>query len=155
MGNIIFYNSPLGNIGITESNGYIDNLFFQDLDINNEYIINETPLLKEAKKQLEEYFSGKRKEFDLPLAPAGTEFMKKDWQALLQIPYGETRSYKEIAAMIGKPKACRAVGMANNRNPIAIIIPCHRVIGSNGSLIGYAGGLHIKSYLLNLEKKYK
>ena len=94
---------------------------------------------------------GKRKSFDLPLKPEGTEFQKKVWNALLDIPYGETRSYKDIAVAIGNPKACRAVGMANNRNPISIIIPCHRVIGANGSLVGYGGGLPIKIELLNLE----
>jgi len=88
----------------------------------------------------------------LPLAPAGTAFMQKVWNALLTIPYGETRSYKEIAIAVGNSKACRAVGMANNRNPISVVIPCHRVIGANGKLVGYGGGLDIKSYLLDLEK---
>lgn len=102
--------------------------------------------------QLEEYMAGTRTEFDLPLKPEGTEFQKKVWNALLLIPYGETKSYKDIAVLIDNPKGCRAVGMANNRNPIPIIIPCHRVIGANGSLIGYGGGLDIKVKLLELER---
>ena len=97
--------------------------------------------------------AGRRREFQLPLAPKGTEFQQKVWKALLDIPYGETRSYGEIARAIGNPKASRAVGMANNRNPIAIIIPCHRVIGSTGKLVGYGGGLDKKEFLLNLERQ--
>nr|WP_314461946.1 methylated-DNA--[protein]-cysteine S-methyltransferase [uncultured Clostridium sp.] len=110
-----------------------------------------TELAKKTVLQLKEYLSGERKEFDLPLKPQGTEFQKKVWEALLTIPYGQTRSYKEIAAQIGNEKACRAVGMANNRNPISIIIPCHRVVGADKSLVGYGGGLNIKVKLLNLE----
>lgn len=109
-------------------------------------------LLDEAARQLEEYFKGERKQFDLPLNPKGTVFQQQVWEALCKIPYGETRSYKEIAEMIGNPKACRAVGGANNKNPIMILIPCHRVIGADGKLIGYDGGLKLKSYLLDLEK---
>ena len=112
-----------------------------------------SPLLLEAEKELLEYFAGKRKEFDLPLEPEGTGFQKKVWQALRDIPFGETRSYGEIAAAVGNPKACRAVGMANNRNPIAIITPCHRVIGADGKLTGYAGGLGIKEFLLEHERR--
>ena len=97
-------------------------------------------------------YSGQRKEFDIPLAPQGTDFQKKVWKALQNINYGTTASYKEIAQKINNPKAVRAVGMANNQNPIAIIIPCHRVIGSNGKLVGYAGGLELKQKLLELEK---
>ena len=106
-----------------------------------------------AVKELEEYFQGKRKVFTVPCVPKGTDFQKRVWEALIQIPYGETRTYKEIAAAAGNPKASRAVGMANNRNPIPIIIPCHRVIGTNGSLTGYAGGLKVKEYLLKLERE--
>lgn len=110
-----------------------------------------TPLLKKARQQLEEYFEGRRKTFDLPLAPKGTAFQQKVWQALQKISYGETKSYKDIAQMIDNPKACRAVGGANHRNPIMIVIPCHRVIGQNGALVGYAGGVDIKRKLLMLE----
>ena len=104
-----------------------------------------------AAKQLEEYLNGNRREFDLPLKTSGTVFQQAVWEALKSIPYGQTRSYKQVALMINKPNACRAVGMANNKNPIWIIIPCHRVIGSNGSLVGYGGGLDNKRKLLLLE----
>jgi methylated-DNA-[protein]-cysteine S-methyltransferase len=102
-------------------------------------------------RQLEEYFSGRRRHFDLPLDLRGTEFQKRCWRELLKIPYGETRSYAEIARAIGNPSAVRAVGLANGQNPIAIIVPCHRVIGSDGSLTGYGGGLDVKRRLLELE----
>jgi methylated-DNA-[protein]-cysteine S-methyltransferase len=104
-------------------------------------------------KQLEQYFAGDRDTFELPLEPSGTEFQRAVWNALEQIPYGETRSYGEIAAQVGRPKAARAVGMANNRNPIAVIVPCHRVIGSGGALVGYAGGLERKIWLLDHERE--
>ena len=113
----------------------------------------ETPLLLEGERQLQQYFNGERQEFELPLDAAGTPFQLKVWEALRQIPYGETRSYKEIAIAVENPKGVRAIGMANNRNPISIITPCHRVIGTNGKLVGYAGGLHLKEYLLNHETK--
>jgi len=116
------------------------------------FIVSETPLIREAAKQLEEYFVGKRKIFDIPLGPEGTPFQRAVWEALLEIPYGETRSYGDIAARIGNPKAARAVGMANNRNPIAVFVPCHRVIGASGKLVGYAGGVDVKKKLLELEK---
>jgi len=109
----------------------------------------------DIQKQLTEYEKGSRKKFDLPLHLIGTDFQKQVWNALLEIPYGETRSYQEIAIRIGKPKALRAVGGACNRNPIGIIVPCHRVIGKNGSLTGYAGGLSYKELLLNHEKDGK
>ena len=112
----------------------------------------ETPLLQEAEEQLNEYFAHVRREFDLPLAPRGTPFQRAVWAALEEIPYGETLSYGEVALRVGNPKAARAVGMANNRNPIAIVIPCHRVVGADGSLTGYAGGLAAKERLLALEQ---
>lgn len=115
------------------------------------YTVVETALIKEAAKQLKEYLDGKRKVFDIPLALEGTPFQKSVWKALQDIPYGETRSYGEIAESIGQPRACRAVGMANNKNPIAIFVPCHRVIGSDGKLVGYASGLDIKERLLAME----
>lgn len=102
-------------------------------------------------KQLDEYFQKKRRVFEIPVDLYGTPFQKRVWRQLQSIPYGEVRTYKEIASEIGSPKAVRAVGGANNKNPLSIIIPCHRVIGSNGSLVGYGGGLHIKEYLLTLE----
>lgn len=108
-------------------------------------------IIKQAIKQLNEYFSGMRKTFDLKLNPAGTKFQRKVWAALLEIPYGKTVSYKEIAKKVGNQNAVRAVGTANGKNPIQIIIPCHRVIGINGDLIGYSGGIETKEALLNLE----
>ncbi len=108
-----------------------------------------------AFSQLDEYFEGKRKTFSLSVNPEGTEFQKKVWNELLKIPYGETRCYQDIAIGIANEKASRAIGMANHNNPIAIIIPCHRVIGKNGSLVGYAGGIERKIQLLELEKKWK
>lgn len=115
---------------------------------------SESPLLAQARKQLEEYFRGERQVFDLPLNPQGTAFQHAVWQALGDIPYGETRSYRDIAIAVGRAKAMRAVGGANHANPIAIIIPCHRVIGADGSLTGYGGGLKVKGHLLQLERAY-
>jgi methylated-DNA-[protein]-cysteine S-methyltransferase len=109
------------------------------------------PILVETERQLAEYFAGRRKAFDLTLDFAGTEFQNKVWRALLTIPFGETRTYAEIARQIGQPKAVRAVGAANGRNPISIVTPCHRVIGSSGKLTGFAGGLEVKAQLLRLE----
>ena len=111
------------------------------------------PVLRKTEQQLQEYFSGKRKTFSLKLNPGGTEFQKKVWQALLTIPFGETKSYLELALQVGNRKACRAVGAANGKNPISIIIPCHRVIGRDGKLTGFAGGLETKAQLLSLEDK--
>lgn len=108
--------------------------------------------LPDATRQLEEYFAGKRQAFDLPLAPSGTEFQRRVWAALTEIPYGETRSYGQIATAIGQPGASRAVGMANGRNPVSIVVPCHRVVGASGSLTGYAGGPERKQFLLDLER---
>lgn len=110
------------------------------------------PVLKETERQLKEYFAGKRTQFDLPLDFQGTDFQKRVWKALLKIPFGETRSYAQIARAVGKPNAVRAVGAANGRNPISIIAPCHRVIGKDGKLTGFAGGLDAKAHLLALEQ---
>ncbi|MCL6589640.1 MAG: methylated-DNA--[protein]-cysteine S-methyltransferase [Firmicutes bacterium] len=116
-------------------------------------IIKDQIFCREAVRELEEYFYGGRRRFTIPLAPEGTEFQKKVWNALLAIPYGETRSYAEIAAAIGNPKAQRAIGQANRQNPLPILIPCHRVTGKDGALTGYLGGhLAIKRFLLQLEK---
>ena len=109
------------------------------------------PLLRETEKQLSEYFAGKRSRFSIKLDPKGTDFQNQVWQALLTIPFGETRSYGQIARQIGKAKAMRAVGAANGKNPLSIIVPCHRVIGASGQLTGFAGGLVIKQQLLVLE----
>jgi methylated-DNA-[protein]-cysteine S-methyltransferase len=110
------------------------------------------PVLKETSKQLKEYFAGKRKVFDLPLNPRGSDFQKSVWMALREIPFGETRTYGELAQGLGNPKASRAVGAANGKNPLSIVVPCHRVIGANGTLTGFAGGLEAKGILLKIEE---
>lgn len=145
------YETKIGKITITECDSQLVSIDFGDPS-TTQLNISETPFIKEVHKELEEYFKGTRKTFQLPLALKGTPFQKKVWQALMAIPYGETMTYKQVAEAIGNPKACRAVGMANNRNQIPIIIPCHRVIGSSGKLVGYAGGLHIKEKLLEMEE---
>ena len=158
---LCYIDSPIGKVGIVEDGTGISDLFFADdptppaaLAEVTDKTGQETPLLREAAAQLGAYFAGRRKAFDLPLSYHGTPFQMDDWQALLSIPYGETRSYGQIAAQIGRPKAYRAVGMANHHNPIGIIIPCHRVIGSDGSLVGYGGGLSRKLYLLQWEQAH-
>lgn len=149
---LFFYNTKIGKLGIREDGKNITHIYLRDKDIDEDkVVIEESDLIKRAYIQIDEYIKGKRKIFDLPLNPNGTEFQKKVWKALTEIPYGETKSYKDIAAILGNEKACRAVGMANNKNPIPIIIPCHRVIGANKKLVGYAGGLDLKKMLLNLE----
>ncbi len=149
---IFFYESDIGRIGITEKDGRITDVYITNDELPQDTQLCETPLLKEAARQLKGYFAGELKEFSLPLEPFGTAFMKQVWSALCEIPYGKTASYKDIAEKVGKPKAARAVGLANNRNPIPIFIPCHRVIGADGSLTGYRGGLEMKKKLLDLEK---
>ena len=151
MEKIFFYETPVGKLCIGEEDGVIVRTTWSK--IPTEYILEETELILQCKMQLDEYFRGERKTFDLPLAPKGTDFQKKVWNALQKIPYGETKTYGEIAAAVGNPKAARAVGMANNKNPIGIIIPCHRVVGANGKLVGYAGGMDKKEWLLQLERK--
>jgi len=153
MKTVWFYDYPIGTVGIAGEGGVITNVFFGGDKRPTSFETSETPLIQRAAQQLAEYFANRRTSFVLPLSPCGTDFQASVWAALRTIPYGETRSYKDIAAMVGNPKACRAVGMANNRNPISIIIPCHRVIGHNGGLVGYAGGLSVKQYLLELERQ--
>lgn len=145
----------VGKLAVGVTGDFVTDLHFEKSDDwPQKFVEEETPLHREVKRQLAEYFSGARKVFDLPLAMAGTDFQKRCWAALREIPYGETRSYGDMARAVGSPKAFRAVGMANHRNPIAIIVPCHRVVGSNGSLTGFGGGLDVKAFLLSLEKKY-
>ena len=139
--------SPIGLLTVEEQAGAITAISFDGTAVT----APPTPLLQQAQKQLTEYFAAQRRSFDLPLDPHGTPFQKTAWSALCAIPYGETRTYGQQAATIGKPKACRAIGMANHCNPIPILIPCHRVIGANGKLTGYAGGLDVKRHLLTLE----
>ena len=146
--------SPIGTVRIVERGQSIVRLDlgpkapFEPLE---GVVEQQPPLLQRAFKQLEEYLAGTRESFDLPLAPEGTPFQRKVWDALLQIPYGQTRSYRQIAEAVDSPRGFRAVGMANNRNPIAVFIPCHRVVGADGSMVGYGGGLPIKEALLKLE----
>ena len=154
MKSIFYYQTDIGEIKIAENGNSITNLYFQGENIPKDFIVQETALLKEAAEQLRSYLAGNRKNFTLPLALDGTDFMLSVWKALSVIPYGETRSYGEIARSVGRPKAARAVGLANNKNPIPLFIPCHRVIGANGKLVGYLGGLHIKEQLLELEKQH-
>lgn len=143
------YDTLLGSVTFVEEDGTL-------LSVSTtrcmEGIQRETPLIHKAYLQIIEYLQGNRKVFDLPLGFKGTAFQQKVWKALAEIPYGETRSYKQIAETIGNPKAMRAVGMANNRNPLLMVIPCHRVIGADGRLVGYGAGLPMKEFLLNLEK---
>ena len=147
--------SPLGAMTLTETDGVITALSLPGETANeNLPQSGPTPLLREALNQLDAYFAGRLRVFSLPLAPQGTPFMCRVWQALLTVPYGATASYRDIAALTGNPKAVRAVGAANGRNPIPIIIPCHRIIGSSGKLVGYRGGLNAKQILLELEKRH-
>ena len=150
MEKIFFYDTPVGKLIIGEENGSITRVTWTQLP--QSYLQEETELILRCKQQLDEYFAGRRKAFDLPLAPKGTEFQKKVWSALQEIPYGELRTYQDIAIAVGRPKGCQAVGGANGKNPIAILIPCHRVIGKDGSMTGYSGGLAQKEKLLRLEK---
>lgn len=145
-------NTKIGIITIIEEDNKIIEIGMKQA-IQKDSIQKDTPLLAKAQKQLTQYFIGKRKVFDLPINPKGTKFMQEVWTALQKIPYGEVKSYQQIAQMIGNPKAARAVGMANHRNPIPILIPCHRVIGSNGKLVGYALGMELKRFLLAWEKE--
>jgi len=152
MKKVFYYETEIGKIGLAEEYGFITNLYFINMKqpLNAKQI--ETETLKEGFVQICEYLKGERKEFDLPLNPSGSDFQQTVWSELLNIPYGETRTYKDIALAIGSENSTRAVGNANNKNPIPIIIPCHRVIGSDGTLTGYVGGLELKQKLLNLEK---
>ena len=140
------------SLTVVEENGDIVYIGFGD-DVGRA-TKRETPVIAEAFSQLSAYFDGRLKTFSLPLKLSGTPFQLKTWEALKTIPYGETRSYRDIARQIGNAQACRAVGMANHRNPVSLVIPCHRVIGANGSLTGYGGGLPIKEWLLALESHY-
>ncbi len=166
-----YMDSPVGRLQLVEKDGALTHVLFcsrrepkSPMEEGHEvlakvagktvYFKEEcTPLLKKVQAELREYFEGKRQSFDIPLAPEGTAFQLKAWNGLRTIPYGETRTYKQMAEYAQCPQGYRAIGMANNRNPISIIVPCHRVIGSNGKLVGFGGGLDKKALLLDLEKK--
>ncbi len=143
-----YLKTPLGWLEIAASDGKLRHILFVQ---EPGHSASSDTVLTEAKQQLEQYFAGERTVFDLPLAPEGTDFQSKVWQALLTVPYGETCSYLDIAQQLGDSKAVRAVGAANGKNPLSIVVPCHRVIGKNGKLTGYAGGLSRKAWLLQLE----
>jgi len=146
------YNSPIGILQIIYDENFIFSLLFGEIyKSNNKTTTCSTNILETCISQLDEYFSHKRKTFSVPINAVGTEFQKKVWNQLEKIPFGTTVSYKYIATQIGNPKASRAVGLANNKNPISIIIPCHRVVASNGSLAGFGGGIWRKKWLLNHE----
>ncbi|MCI8384491.1 MAG: methylated-DNA--[protein]-cysteine S-methyltransferase [Clostridia bacterium] len=146
--------TKIGNIQIIEEESQIIEIKI-NAKLEEKAMEKNTPNLEKTAKQLIEYLEGNRKKFDVPFNPKGTKFMQQVWTALQEIPYGEVRSYSEIAKRIGNPKSARAVGMANHRNPIPIIIPCHRVIEANGKLGGYALGIENKEFLLQLEKQNK
>ena len=148
--NRIIIASPVGDLLLESDRGKLVCIAFH-ADRENDETGGSDPVLAAAATQLAEYFAGERRNFDLPLAPAGTAFQQAVWRALATIPFGEVRSYRDIAGLIGKPAAVRAVGAANSRNPLPIVVPCHRVIGSDGSLTGFAGGLETKRALLALE----
>lgn len=155
--NSCIYDSPIGKLWVCEENGAITQLHIRSEEeaVTGEgaTIYTEVPIvLQEACRQLSEYFAGVRKQFSLPLCLKGTVFQQKVWQALQEIPYGETRSYQDIAVAIGNPKAVRAIGGANHNNPVMIIVPCHRVINKDGSLGGFGSGVDVKRHLLELEK---
>jgi methylated-DNA-[protein]-cysteine S-methyltransferase len=150
-------NSPVGRLTLVATTEGLAAILWENdrpgrVRLNMETEDETDPTLAEAERQLEEYFAGRRTEFDVRLDVTGTPFQRKVWSALRTIPFGETRSYKQIATQIGIPGAVRAVGAANGRNPVSIIAPCHRVIGSTGELTGFAGGLEIKAHLLALER---
>ena len=150
--------SPVGQLTLVARDGKLSAILWETERANRVrlgelYEAPESPVLVETQRQLQEYFAGTRNHFELELDFAGTDFQKQVWQALLTIPFGETRSYSQIAQQIGNPKAVRAVGAANGRNPISIIAPCHRVVGASGGLTGFAGGLEAKQYLLTLEDR--
>lgn len=155
MEHIFFYESVIGRIGIISNETEVLQILFEGEKPQGKesFVETETPVMAECHRQLQEYFAGERKTFSVPLGTSGTEFQEKVWTELQNIPYGETRSYKDVAVQVGNPKGSRAVGMANNRNRIPIIIPCHRVVGANGKLVGYAGGLDVKTQLLEIEKR--
>ncbi len=164
--NIQYYDSPCGEMVLASTD---DALYLCDWNemscaernkqrlarrLNAEFITKSSLFLEQVKKELDEYFANKRKAFDIPLHPVGTDFQKYVWKALLKIPYGETRSYKEIAQSVNTPKGVRAVAQAIGANGISILIPCHRVIGTNHSMTGFAGGIEAKRKLLSIERKY-
>lgn len=148
---VLYRRFPIGTLGLTDNGRGVDRVFFLGEDAPPDGEEGATPLTQWAAAELEEYFDQKRRTFTVPLSPKGTEFQMAVWQALRAIPYGQTRTYGEIAQAVGRPGAARAVGMANHDNPLLILTPCHRVVGKNGGLTGFACGLEVKRRLLELE----
>lgn len=150
-----YYDSPIGKLLLVGADALLEELHFpselSQREIPDDWQCDEH-FFQQALQQLGEYFAGRRQQFDLPIAPQGTIFQQSVWEELRKIPFGQTASYGEIAERIGNPKACRAVGLANAKNPLPIIVPCHRVIGKNGTLTGFGGGLELKQQLLDLER---
>lgn len=146
------FDTPLGLMALGEEDGFIVRLYLPNTPTPR-MMPHATPLLAEGEKQIMEYLSGQRRLFSLPLCPKGTSFQQKVWSALLDIPFGKRRTYRELAEAVNCPKGFQAVGQANSKNPIPILIPCHRVIGSSGILRGYAGGTNLQQTLLDLEEK--
>lgn len=144
------YNTPIGHVTIQSDGAAITRVAFGVAQLEGRN--KPTALTNEASNQIQEYLAGKRHEFELPVKLAGTAFQEQVWHAVQAIPYGQTRTYGQIAEAIGNPQSGRAVGMAANRNPLPLLVPCHRVIGAHGKPVGYAGGLRIKEFLLNLER---
>jgi methylated-DNA-[protein]-cysteine S-methyltransferase len=145
--------SPVGELLLTSDGTALTRVLFSPFTVDPTWSEGPCDVLDEAVAQLRDYFAGNRTDFDLPLEPAGTAFQTTVWRALREIPYAETINYGQLAIRVGNPKASRAVGLANGRNPISIVVPCHRVIGANGSLTGYGGGLDRKRTLLELERR--
>jgi methylated-DNA-[protein]-cysteine S-methyltransferase len=146
--------SPIGELTVVSDGEFVTHIYFHCEATNEKIQRKDTPVLQAAAKQLGEYFEGRRKTFDVPLKLSGCAFHKKVWEVMIaKVPFGSTISYSEIAKMVGSPKAARAVGAANNRNPIPIIVPCHRVVGKSGKLTGFRAGLDIKEKLLELERR--
>ena len=146
------YNTPVGRVTIASNGCAITAIAIGEVGLQGAR--KPSPLTNDAANQLQEYLAGRRRYFDLPLDPAGSPFQKKVWREMLDIPYGSTKTYGEIACAVGSPRGARAVGMAANRNPIAIVIPCHRVLASDGKLGGYAYGVEVKRFLLDLERRF-
>ncbi len=151
---IYYYDSPLGRLGFMEEDGRLKRVLYADTPFEEGAVICETPLIYKAFSETNEYLNGRRKTFDLPIAANGTPFQCRVWNAIRAIPYGQTISYQTLAVQIGSPKAVRAVGLASFRNPLPIVIPCHRVIGKGRDVTGYAGSNELKQSLLDLELRY-
>lgn len=154
MKNLLYHQSSIGNIAIVDNGEKITNVFFGKPGfLQTQFRNAETELNTLCAKQLDEYFKGVRRAFDLPMEMEGTPFQVNVWKAMLTVPYGETRTYRDIAKQIGNPNSYRAVGLANNKNPMVILIPCHRIVGTNGDMVGYGGGLAKKKQLLIFERE--